>query len=62
MSDTNLLVCNKPTGYEQFVIAVENNETVVDAVVVDDTVLVETVVSKLKIVLIVAVHLLRSLK
>ena len=42
MSDTNLLVCNKPTGYEQFVIA---NENVVVAVVVDDTVVVESVVS-----------------
>ena len=39
MSDTNLLVWNKPTGNEQFVIVV--NETVV----VDDTVIVETVVS-----------------
>ena len=36
MSDTNLLVYNKPTGYEQFVIAVVANETVV---------VVETVVS-----------------
>ena len=45
MSDTNLLVCNKPTGYEQLVIAVVANETVVVAVVVDDTVVVETVVS-----------------
>ena len=44
MSDTNLLVWNKPTGYEQFVIAVVVNETVV-VVVVDDTVVVETVVS-----------------
>ena len=44
MSDTNLLVCNKPTGYEQFVITVVDNETAV-AVVVDDTVVVDTVVS-----------------
>ena len=59
MSDTNLLVCNKPTRYEQFVIAVENNETVVVAVVVDDTVVVETV---LKVAVVVAVYLLSSLK
>ena len=45
MSDTNLLVCNKPTGYEQLVIAVVANETVVVAVVVDDTVVVEPVAS-----------------
>ena len=62
MSDTNLLVCNKPTGYEQLVIAVVANETVVVAVVVDDTVVVETVVFKLKVAVIVAVHLLSSLK
>ena len=46
MSDANLLVWNKPTGYEQFVIAVVVNETVVVVVVVvDGTVVVETVVS-----------------
>ena len=46
MSDTNLLVWNKPTGNEQFVIAVVVvDETVVVVVVVDDTVVVETVVS-----------------